>query len=80
MDGQNGDTGIASVSPPTSVSAYPPLRRAGTRLTTICQSVLNCFVHKEGRADSLDTPTLSLANEPDGLVDNEGHRGSGGKA
>jgi hypothetical protein len=80
MDGQNGDTGIASVSPPSSVTAYPPLRGAGTRTATIRQSVLCYFMDKEGRADSLDVQAFPFTHEPQGLVDNESHRGGGCKA
>ena len=64
----------------SSVTAYPPLRRAGTRATTICECALHCFMRKEGQVESLDAPTLSFSNEPDGLVDNKGHRGRGGQA
>ena len=80
MDGQNGDTGIAPVPPPSSVRSYPPLRGAGTRATTICECALHCFMRKEGQVESLDAPALSFSNEPDGSVDNQGHRGGGGKA
>jgi hypothetical protein len=47
--GRNGDTGIASVSPLSSVSACPPLRRAGTRTTN--QSLHEYLSGSERRSD-----------------------------
>jgi len=51
-----------------------------TRTTAICLSALRYFMHKKWRLRSLDAPALFFLNEPDGLVDNEGHRGGGSKA